>query len=122
MTQREASKTSFSVYGDEAATALLTFREEVIDAPLQAVISLKPEYPTELKASETEGWATISFIVDGEGRVRVPAVSDASRPEFGTATLAVMRQWKFNPGRRGGRIVQVSAERTVNFRLPRATR
>ncbi len=117
LSQRDASKASFSAYGDQMATPLLTFREAEIDAPLRIVDQSPPSYPPELKAARLEGHATIDFILDGEGRVRVPAIAEATRPEFGVAALAALRQWRFSPGRRTGLIVQVVATRTVTFRL-----
>lgn len=120
MTQRDASKAAFSIYGDAAAVALETFREDVIDATLKISTGAKPDYPAALRAAGTEGHATISFIVDGEGRVRVPVIASATHADFGAVTLAALRQWRFAPGRRTGKIVQVIAERTVSFRLPDA--
>lgn len=122
LTQRDASKASFSAYGDQNATPLLTFREAAIDVPLRVLDPSPPLYPADFKAAGLEGHATIDFILDGEGRVRVPAIAEATRPEFGAAALAALRQTRFAPGRRAGLIVQVIAARTVTFRLAPAAR
>ena len=50
-----------------------------------------------------------------EGRVRVPAVTNASHPAFGAAALAGAREWRFAPPQHQGRSVQVITERTVRF-------
>jgi TonB family protein len=117
LSQRDASKASFSAYGDHSATPLLTFREAAIDGPLRIVAHVPAIYPDKHKAAGREGHATIDFILDGEGRVRVPAIAEATQPEFGVAALAALRQSRFAPGRRTGLIVQVIASRTVTFRL-----
>lgn len=115
LSQRDASKSAFSEYGDEVATALRTVREGEIDAPLKMATQVAAIFPDGLKARPTEGSATVSFVVDGLGRVRVPAVTDASLPEFGEAALAAVKQWTFVPARHRGLPVQVMVERTVRF-------
>jgi TonB family protein len=117
MSQRDAGKTAFNPYGDLAATPLATCGEAELDTPLQAAKTVLPEFPLALKGKVREGTATVSFIVDGAGRVRVPVITDATLPEFGAAALAALRAWQFQPARRGGRLVQVAVDRTLLFRL-----
>ena len=115
MTNREATKAVFSPYGDLAAMAVSTCREDEIDEPLQLVFNARFEYPPDLKAREVRGHATVSFIVDALGRVRVPTITSTVDKAFGEAAIATLRQWKFAPPQRGGAPVQVLVERTVVF-------
>ena len=118
LTHREAIKTAFTAYGDFGATALSTCRETDLERPLQLSTSASAEYPPELKSRGVRGRATLSFIVDAAGRVRVPAVTDATDPAFGAAALTALRQWNFAPTVQGGIPVLVIAERTFVFGTP----
>jgi TonB family protein len=114
-TQREAMKAVFTPYGDEKGMAFNTCREDELDTPLKTVTSVAPEFPPALKERHVRGRATVSFIVDAEGRVRVPAITDATDPEFGEAVLAAMRQWRFSRSYLGGLPIQVMTDRTFSF-------
>src|SRR5882672_4018236 len=48
MNQRDASKTAFTLYGDQAATALRTCREEELRSPLKTIATAMPEFPPTL--------------------------------------------------------------------------
>ena len=115
LTQRDATKSAFNPYGDEKANALRTCREDELDFPVKLTTYIAPEYPPALKAEGVHGSATLSFVVDAEGRVRVPAVTDANDPAFGEALFAVARQWRFTGPQLKGRPAQVMMERTVSF-------
>ena len=115
MTQRDAVKSSFSKLGDLSATAIGTCKEEELRRPMKPLSTVVPAFPAELAGKNLRGFATIGFVVDGAGRVRVPAVTDASSPEFGEVALAAVRQWRFEPPRRDNLPVQVMADRTFRF-------
>jgi TonB family protein len=115
MTQRDAFKSVFTRYGDQAATALRTWREEEIRPELKPVATAMPVFPAALSAQNARGSATVSFVVDTEGGVRVPGVTDATEPEFGEAALAAIRQWRFAPPLQNGTPAQVLVERTFRF-------
>ncbi len=59
-------------------------------------------YPRELLEQNIEGWATIAFTIDPTGRPRQFMVAEASRPEFGPPTMAMMATWQFSSPRREG--------------------
>lgn len=115
LTQRDASKSAFSPYGDDVATAVRTYREPDMTERLRATTQVNPEYPPALKAKGIRGMATVSFIVDAEGRVRVPAITHATENEFGAAALAAIKTWRFSPPRHNGVPAQAMAERTLVF-------
>jgi TonB family protein len=121
-TEREAMKAAFTPFGDEKGTAFNTCREDELGVPLQMVASIVPEFPPALKGAHVRGSATVSFIVDAEGRVRVPAVTGASEPAFGEAILAAVGQWRFATPQLGGRPIQVMVERTFSFGAPPQTK
>lgn len=115
LTQRDASKAAFNAYGDDAASVVRTVREDQLSSPLEILATALPQYPSQLRAKQVRGIVTLSFIVDAEGKVRVPAVIDATDVEFGEAGLVAIRQWRFQPPRRNGVQVQVIVERTFRF-------
>lgn len=86
-----------------------------LDATPEPVNLVVPEYPAELKKQNVEGAAAISFFIDEEGKIRVPVVSGASRPEFATAALEAVKQWTFNPPLRRGHATRVFAVQEFSF-------
>ncbi|HEX5052123.1 MAG TPA: energy transducer TonB [Planctomycetota bacterium] len=50
--------------------------------------------------------AVVIFVVDRNGRVETPIVESATDPAFESAVLTAVRQWKFEPGKRGGEPVR----------------
>ncbi|HEY8994369.1 MAG TPA: energy transducer TonB [Lacunisphaera sp.] len=115
MSQRDALKSALDPFGDLAADPIVTLKESVLSAPLKNPAGGQPEFPKELSGRIREGMATVEFVVDAEGRVRVPAVTSASHPAFGAAALASVRAWRFAPPQHQGRSVQIMTERTVRF-------
>ena len=115
LSQRDATKAAFNAYGDEAATAVRTCREDQLSSPLETLATALPQYPSQLRSKHVRGIVTLSFIVDAEGQVRVPAVIDATDAEFGEAGLVAIRQWRFQPPQQNGVPVQVMVERTFRF-------
>jgi TonB family protein len=59
--------------------------------------------------------ATVNFIVDETGRVRVPAVTSASGSQCAEVALAAVKQWRFAVPLRDGVPVQVVVDRTFHF-------
>ena len=54
-----------------------------------------------------EGHAELSFVIDQEGRVRVPVVLEASETAIGLAALSEVRAWRFSPPQQAGQSVLV---------------
>ena len=115
MNQRDAMKAAFTPFGDKAAVALHSCREEELGSGLEAVVKALPVYPPALKKNHVGGEASVSFVVDTAGQVRVPVVTDATDPEFGEAVLAAIKEWHFSTPLVNGLPVQVLANRTFNF-------
>jgi TonB family protein len=115
MSQRDALKSALDPFGDLAADPVVTLKESALSAPLKNLADGPPVFPTELAGQYREGVATVEFLVDAEGRVRIPAVTSASHPAFGAAALASAREWRFPPPQHQRRSVQVITERTVRF-------
>jgi len=61
----------------------------------------------------------IEFIIDRDGRCRLPRVVSASQPEFGWAAAAAINQWVFAPPTKGGQPVDVKVNIPVDFPPPK---
>jgi TonB family protein len=57
-------------------------------------------YPYEALVAGKKGKATIQFVVDDRGRIATARVIEATAPEFGAATLAMIDAWRFKPARK----------------------
>jgi len=77
-----------------------------------------PVYPAELREEQVKGSALIEFIIDREGRVRLPRVKSATREEFGWAAATAISQWVFARPTRQGEPVDVTVAIPFDFNPP----
>lgn len=61
------------------------------------------------------GSVAVIFIVDESGRVVNPIVQKSSDPIFERAALAAIREWRFEPGKRGGKPVRFRYRVPITF-------
>jgi TonB family protein len=85
------------------------------------VASPPARYPENLRQAGIQGRAAIDVVIDTAGRTEPGSlqVLDASRPEFGTAALDVVRGSRFWPARVFGRRVRVRVQIPINFTIDR---
>jgi TonB family protein len=93
--------------------SIVTLRE--LDAPLQPRSQRPPKFPLSQIGKTTHGEAVIEFIVDEEGRARLPRVISASAEAFGYAAVQGVASWQFEPPMRGRRAVAVRVQVPVVF-------
>lgn len=89
-----------------------------LDAKLHPLWRAKPEYPDALRAEPVSGSAEIEFIIDREGRARLPRIVSASREEFGWAAATAISQWVFDPPKKDGQPIDVRVRIPVSFPPP----
>jgi TonB family protein len=77
---------------------------------VQKLIGPVPRYPPALRAARLPGNATLAFKISPSGRVIDPFVKSASKPEFGDAAMAALRQWRFIPKVEHGTTIASAAE------------
>ncbi|HYP16185.1 MAG TPA: TonB family protein [Opitutus sp.] len=93
-----------------------------LDTRLAPTFQVSPGYPANLVGASAEaGSAQIDFVVDREGRARLPKVVSATREEFGWAAATAVAQWSFQLPRRGGEPVDVKVRIPFNFTPPAQT-
>ena len=117
LTNTDALKLFFSnaIEGDGP---LQTHKWAELLTPPRRIESVSPQYPAALMSEFPSGSAVVSFVIDVEGRVRVPAVVAADRAEFGEAALAAVKQWRFETPLLDGQPVNVQVDRKFNFGRP----
>lgn len=89
-----------------------------LDQPIAPTRVVSPRYPSELLRGGSAGEVTVEFIVDGEGRVRLPAVETAAHPSFAREAVAAIMEWRFDPPRHGGQPVLVRVVQSFQFAPP----
>ena len=114
LSQSDASKAAFTATRAMTPAIRTLTWEELDDEPRQLAGAL-PVYPATLRDKPVRGHATLDFIIDSTGKVRVSTVIDASSPEFGLAALEAVKHWSFEAPRQDGVAVNVHAIRSFTF-------
>lgn len=70
------------------------------DIAPEPVSTFMPAYPFEALRDGRKGKATVRYVIGSDGRVIAARVMEATAPEFGAATLAMIDGWRFKPARR----------------------
>ncbi|MEM9481110.1 MAG: energy transducer TonB [Verrucomicrobiota bacterium] len=73
-----------------------------VEQPPRAVSQSAPRYPADLHKKGITGVVRIEMTIDANGRVRNPEVVESTHPGFRQPALTAVRQWKYEPGLRGG--------------------
>jgi TonB family protein len=81
---------------------------------LKQISGAPPRYTEALRLQGTGATATVQYVIDEAGRVRVPRVVSASSIDFARTALAAIRQWRFAPPVIDGRQVMVEDLRTFS--------
>jgi protein TonB len=77
----------------------------------------RPQYPAALRREGVIGEVMVDFIVDTAGNVRNIHVITSTRAEFEEAAVEAVSNWRFKPGRKEGRAVNVHMEESIVFTL-----
>jgi periplasmic protein TonB len=102
--QRPATRTRFGL-------------DEVDQKPV-SLAALKPNYPYKAKRMGIEGYVTVQFLVDSDGRTRDLKIV-AAKPEgiFDETVRKTVPRWRFKPGKKAGQPVDTWVEMTIRFEL-----
>ncbi|MDB6168849.1 MAG: TonB family protein [Verrucomicrobia bacterium] len=77
----------------------------LLDARPKPISTRPPIFPASARGRFERGEATIEFVIDDEGRARLPRIVSASDPAFGWAALQSVSVWRFEPAANKGRHV-----------------
>jgi len=88
-----------------------------LDRAPEPLLQMAPAYPTKLKKKGEEGTVRVEFVVDTRGNVISALVVESSNHGFDDVTVATVLKWRFRPGVRGGRPVNVRMRVPIGFSL-----
>ncbi|MGC4072545.1 MAG: TonB family protein [Nibricoccus sp.] len=98
-------------------SAYWTSKRPASDRPPKFVKVVKPVYPASLRLAEQEGSVVVRFVVDTKGLVVDPTVISSPHPAFAESALQAIRQFRFEPGVRDGKIVNTRMQVPIYFQL-----
>lgn len=88
-----------------------------LDNVPRARVQIGPVYPAEARMRGLDGEVLVAFTVDEEGRVINPRVVRSTDAIFEEAARRAVAKWRFEPGRRQGRVVRFSMAVPMLFRV-----
>ena len=91
------------------------------DHPPKVLTRFDPIFPVDLLKQGASGDATVEFTVDSEGTVTNPKVFRATAPGFGQSCIECILKWKFAPGVKNGRAIDVRLRQDFAFENPHKT-
>jgi RNA polymerase sigma factor (sigma-70 family) len=109
-----ATRTRRSLAGIEGKSATSS---NLPDRMPQASFRTPPQYPADMRVAGITGTVVVSLVVDSDGMVRDAFPAKSTRPEFEAAAVQAIKQWKFDPGVKGGRFVNTRLELPITFSL-----
>lgn len=88
-----------------------------LDNVPRARVQIGPVYPAEARMRGLDGEVLVAFTVDEEGRVINPRVMRSTDAIFDEPARKAVAKWRFEPGRRQGRVVRFSMAVPILFRV-----
>lgn len=76
-----------------------------------------PFYPAEARRLGLDGTVTVAFTVDESGRVVAAKAVDCTDDIFCAEAVRAVSKWRFEPGRRNGRVVRFRMAVPIVFRM-----
>jgi TonB family protein len=86
-----------------------------LDHRLNPISRQPPVFPVQLEGRVNEGEATIEFLIDEDGRARLPRILSATNDAFGYAASQAVARWRFEEPTHGGRPVVTRAVIPIKF-------
>lgn len=86
-------------------------------SPPVKLYSVDPEYSEEARKAKYSGTVLLSIVVDTEGHARDIHVVKSLGMGLDEKAMEAVAKWKFKPGMKDGKAVNVRAQIEVNFRL-----
>jgi RNA polymerase sigma factor (sigma-70 family) len=88
-----------------------------LDTQPKPTFQATPQYPVELRQSNTPGQAVVSFIVQDDGSLRDVHAVTYTHPDFAAAAEEAVKRWKFSPGQKGGVAVNALMQMPIVFSI-----
>jgi protein TonB len=87
-----------------------------IDQKPRAIFQGQPLFPAEMRGKKVDGSATVIFVVGADGKVQSPKIAKSSHSAFEQPALEAVKQWKFEPGVKGGERVACRMRVSITFK------
>ncbi len=87
-----------------------------VSAP-SIIFKVDPEYSEEARKAKFNGSVLLALVVDSEGRARDIRVARPLGLGLDREAIVAVNQWRFRPGMKDGKPVNVRASIEINFRL-----
>jgi len=101
-----------------AAGTRTQFGFDEVDQKPVSLATLKPNYPYKAKRMGIEGYVTVQFLVDRNGKTQSLKIVEARpRGVFDEAVRKTVPRWRFKPGKKAGQPVDTWVEMTIRFEL-----
>ena len=78
---------------------------------------IEPVYPYQAKKDGLSGQVFVEFLVNEDGRVLNPRVLRSTNVVFESAALHAVEKWRFEPGRKNGRVVSFRMAVPMEFTI-----
>jgi len=88
-----------------------------LDRHPRATAQISPDYPATLHQQGIAGSVTVEFDVDTGGRVIRAEAINYTRREFAEPALRAVRNWRFEPGKRNGKVVAFRMTVPIEFKI-----
>ena len=103
-------------------TASATTEDPSVDGPVvtggRLLSGKQPRFPRKARLRGTEGWVTVRYTIDRDGRVRDARTLESSNGRIFSKTVhKALATWQFEPFRQDGKVVEHSVTRTIQFRI-----
>jgi TonB family protein len=95
------------------------FSPDDLDRQPQLKVTTRPVYPAGAERSEGGAIVLLSVLVSEKGEPLRVEVARGVRPDLDQAAVTAVRQWLFDPGRKGGTPVAAWMTVAVPFEAPR---
>ena len=86
-----------------------------LDAQPKPTATRQPAFPTALRGKAESGETVVEFLIDEQGRVRIPRVVSATETEFGNAAVQALVAWQFVAPKAGGQPAVVKVKIPIKF-------
>jgi len=87
-----------------------------LDAAPKRIVTREPPFPiTALQDDITAGDAVVEFLIDTEGKVRLPRIVSATHPSFGYVAAQTVANWRYEPPKAQGKPVVTRARVPFHF-------
>src|SRR6478609_1638922 len=86
-----------------------------LDQQPVARVRQAPTSPYDMRRAGINGTVVVEFIINTEGDVIQTNIVRSSHREFEVPAVQAVSKWKFKPGKKGGRVVNVRASQLLEF-------